>query len=270
MRAHAPSAADLAPGDHVCWRYSDDAAHRAALAGYIAGGVRAGQKIVHYRADAAEPDVPGAAAARRTGQFTSEPVDRTRPFDAGAWIAMLVEIIDAARRDGWTGVRFAGDMVWSLGHLADDKLLAYESRINALYAGTDAIGLCLYDVRRFEPAALGALGRVHPDTAHADGDGDRPLARVAATDEPLGMRLTGEFDASNGGCLEPVLAGLAARAAGAPLVVDVTGLEFADLSALRTLVRAAGTVSGGLRIVGAGPTLQRIVELCGRGPVEFA
>ncbi|WP_433220268.1 MEDS domain-containing protein [Dactylosporangium sp. CS-047395] len=270
MRAHALAAAKLTPGDHVCWRYADDAGHRAALTGYVQGGLRAGQKIVHYRADAAEPDLPGTAEARRTGQFTSEPVDRSRPFDAGAWIAMLAEIIDAARQDGWTGVRFAGDMVWSRGHLADEKLLAYEREINTLYAGTDAIGLCLYDVRRFEPAVLGAIGRVHPDTAHPGGEGDRPLARVATTDEPLGLRLTGEIDASNGGCLEPVLAGLAARADAAPLVVDVAGLEFADLGALRTLVRAAGTVPGGLRLVGAGPTLRRIVAMCDLGPVEFA
>ncbi|MER7277145.1 MEDS domain-containing protein [Dactylosporangium sp. NPDC000244] len=264
MKAHAATAADLAPGDHVCWRFGDDDSHREALAGFIDGGRRDNYKIVHYRADLDEPDVPGF------GRFVSTPVDVTRPFDADAWIAMLVEVVEQARAEGFAGVRFAGEMAWSRGHLADERLIAYERQINAFYAQTGAIGLCLYDTRRFEPGVLAEIGRVHPDTATADGDGDAPLARLAVTGAPLGVRLTGEFDASNGGCLEPVLADLVPHANGHPLVVDVAALRFADLTAVTALLRAARTVPGGLRILGAEPTLERIVRLCGPAPVVFA
>ncbi|WP_426514650.1 STAS domain-containing protein [Dactylosporangium sp. McL0621] len=83
------------------------------------------------------------------------------------------------------------------------------------------------------------------------------------------MRLTGELDASNGGCLEPMLADLIPRANGHPLVVDVSELRFADLTTVTALLRTSRTVPGGLCIVGAEPTFQRVVRLCGPAPVVF-
>ncbi|WP_433606779.1 MEDS domain-containing protein [Dactylosporangium sp. CA-139114] len=264
MRAHAATAADLAPGDHVCWRFGDDDSRRDALAGYIDGARRDNHKVLHYRAEADEPDVP------EFDGFVTQAVDVTGPFDPDAWIAMLGEVLGQARAEGFDGVRFAGEMTWSRGYLTDDRLVAYERQVNAFYAHSGAIGLCLYDTRRFEPRVLAEIERVHPDTASADGHGDAPLGRLAVTGAPVGVRLTGEFDASNGGCLEPVLADLIPHAGGHPLVVDVAALRFADLTAVTALLRAARTIPGGLRILGAEPSFERIVRLCGPAPVVFA
>ncbi len=94
--------------------------------------------------------------------------------------------------------------------------------------------------------------------------GETPCAELChfeAIDQPYGLRLVGEIDASNVGRLGDELAAL-------PLAgdvhVDMTGLQFIDLLGLRTLVHAAGarTPPARLVLVEPQPIVRQALAVC--------
>ena len=60
-------------------------------------------------------------------------------FDAEATFAMLRRECESAARDGWSGLRVAGEMGWARGRV--DTVLAYERLVDDLFRAGDAAGL---------------------------------------------------------------------------------------------------------------------------------
>jgi anti-anti-sigma factor len=147
-----------------------------------------------------------------------------------------------------------------------------EARINRLFAEGFAMGVCLYDRRLFSSGDLREIIRSHPCTITAQTDPEAvPLLRAVriTTVAGVGVRLDGEADLSNRNALRTVLEHLAEET-GRTMIVDVTGLRFADSAAARTLLRVAVTGRLRLRLVGCSHALRRMLVLHGAGPdVEF-
>jgi GAF domain-containing protein/anti-anti-sigma regulatory factor len=90
------------------------------------------------------------------------------------------------------------------------------------------------------------------------------ILRITPTDEPVGLRLEGDVDQSNGKALANALAAAAATVRG-DLHLDMTALEFIHIEGLRLLVSTAAQLPAGQRLVldGAPPYLRRIMGLVG-------
>ena len=88
-----------------------------------------------------------------------------------------------------------------------------------------------------------------------------PLLRAVRTTDPIGLRLEGEADLSNRHALEAVTNHLIEDAPGT-LTIDVTALRFADLAAVRIMLRM---VDGRhrLRLVGCSRSLRRLFQFQG-------
>lgn len=168
-------------------------------------------------------------------------------FDPEGALRGWERAIDQARAEGYSGLRVAADMGWTVRHAPGVEVLArYEAQANHVFSGGYAMALCCYDRRLLTTAELERVAAAHPGTARGGpGDGEEwtPLLRMRRG--PEGLSLSGSADRSNRGALEAMLEQLTrdARTAQRPLVIDVSGLDFADVAAvrrLRTALRAAG------------------------------
>jgi anti-anti-sigma factor len=88
---------------------------------------------------------------------------------------------------------------------------------------------------------------------------------MVRTTDPPGLRLSGEVDLSNrealAAMLHDAIEDLGHR--GAELVVDVTGLRFADTGAANLLLTAARAHPAGLSLIGCSGALARLLDLTG-------
>jgi signal transduction histidine kinase len=77
--------------------------------------------------------------------FSSERGPEDAPFDPPAMVAMLVEMIDTALRDGFTGLCATGDMRWELGSDRNfERLLEYEALLEQVFPKKPLRGICQY------------------------------------------------------------------------------------------------------------------------------
>ena len=161
-------------GTHMCFVYDSDVERRRVIAGYLAAGVEAGERVAyfadagadearHWMAEAgvAATEVEEAghvhvAAAEATycpgGRFSPEVMFETlRAFRAAG---------DAA---GYDGARVSGEMSWALRDIpGHERLLEYEAKVTAVLAECEVTAICQYDAAAWDGATLLHVLRVHP------------------------------------------------------------------------------------------------------------
>lgn len=270
-------------GDHVCLTHDDESDALDAVSRFAATGLRLGHKVIcltdsstpqAVRAHLEAAGVPTEAAVA-AGQLRIQPAVETYLTGGRlvpqAAIRAFVEEAARAQREGYSGLRLAGDLAWVVGTGTTwDDLCRYEAEVNQLFLDGRVAGLCLYDRRIFPAEQLRAIAAAHPGTAGAQaGRTWTPLLRAYRTTDPPGIRLVGQVDQSNRTAFTAMLAdGLERPPADRP-VVDVSDLSFADAGAASALVQAERT--GGVRLVGCGPMLGRLLGLLrDAGPVKQA
>ena len=93
---------------------------------------------------------------------------------------------------------------------------------------------------------------------------DRQLV-VVSTASPVGLRFVGAVDTSNVEAVRRLLDTTLKRHAGVDIHIDVSGLEFADVSGIRALVSAAQTAEDHRRLVlhGLPPLMARVLDVVG-------
>jgi len=276
----------MRPGDHISWIVEDDASLGRILAAYVGGAVPARHKVgcfVHALSPAdtlAQLDRAGldVDTLLRRGQLEigscRDAYLGSGRFDAEAMTDLCLRACAEARAQGYAGLRLVGDMSWA-GDATGDDLTGYEARVNSVYAGGFAIGLCLYDRRVFEADRLSTLLAAHPASVDGPPDDDRPwtpLLRMSRSDDAHLLRLDGEVDISNRNAVLAILDTLEPqppatdRSPARPLTLDVRALRFVDAASAHHMI-AAATRTGGLRIVGASAQLTRLLEFAGASHV---
>ncbi|HEU4348798.1 MAG TPA: MEDS domain-containing protein [Actinoplanes sp.] len=269
----------LRPGDHVCWSFDGDAERRRLTAAYVRAGLRRDHQVVYLTSAACTGEAIAeltaerveTAPALRSGRLRVATADdsylASGAFDAESAFAMVAREIRQARRKGYAGLHAIGDMAWAVrGAPGSEQLERYERQINRLYADGYAIGVCLYDQRLYGRPQLSELGRAHPATVtpRTAGTGT-PLLRLARW--PGRLWLCGEVDLSNRNALEAVLTHLLEDTPAPPVTLDLTELRFADATVCEWIVDLARRSPGRLRIVGAQPSLRRLLLLHGAAEV---
>ncbi|SDS85646.1 MEDS domain-containing protein [Actinoplanes derwentensis] len=271
----------LCLGDHTCLVFDDDATRMQALTGFIRAGLRDHHRI-RYFGDGHD-EITSALIARgvdAAASIAAGQLQVSTPYESylapgvfdpeatvGAWRAEAA----LAKAAGYRGLRVIGDMSWASRPIPGaDRLAWYEAQVNRVYADGDAMALCLYDRRLFSAADLQRARWAHPaavdrDTAHES----VPLLRAVRTVDVPGIRLEGEADMSNRHALRAVMEHLVedTPATSRPLTVDVSGLRYADVTAVRILMHIAVTAAHRLHLVGCSPVLQRLLAFNGAGAV---
>jgi anti-anti-sigma regulatory factor len=263
-------------GSHCCFVSADEDVTRLAVHSYVRDGLSAGDRVLCMlgRRDRdwlmgtlAEGPTP---AERHVADGSLLIVEVVRdppwqgPFTSRGMADALFGAIDRAVADGHRGLRVCGDMSWGPQSGVDyAALLRYEVLAERGLPGSRGMGFCIYDPREFSSVQIDAQAAAHVLFA---GTGRERPPTLQVLDTHRGLRLIGEADLATRGLLDDALR----RAAGhteSDLVVDLSALEFADLSAVESLVRAASALGPGRRLVvrAAGPAVRRVVDLLGWG-----
>ncbi len=161
------------PEGHFCSVYQDDEGRLMALLRFVGSGLDRGEACVCVTEDAlVGPLREGLIRAgvevvyeEDTGSLAIlSPADYglVGKFQAEAMLASLAEAHQQAVRLGFAALRVAEDMTWTLElGIACDELRTYEALLNDLPSRGDRRHLCLYDRRRFAPAAILTVLRTH-------------------------------------------------------------------------------------------------------------
>lgn len=164
------------PGScHVCLIYDSEEQRRKAVAEYLAVGFEKGE-LVRYFADDSTPEsirswlrgmgvgLPESPEDGSFGVFACEGAYcPSGKFDPREMIAGMLPRYESARKAGYKGARYTGEMTWALkGIPGSDRLLEYETLLNSVGGDFPHSGMCQYDARIFEGATLFKVLQVHP------------------------------------------------------------------------------------------------------------
>ena len=169
-----PGVGAVRPGTHFCALYSGPVERDRLLYPFLDEGLRQGDKCLCL-IDDVEPALvrdravgqPGAKYSRRSAQLDVERASdaylRSGEFSLEGMMSFISTTLDAATRDDFDLLRFAGEMSWVLpGPPGWDELFRYESALNRAVEQMPAILICLYDLQKFGADMLVQVLHTHP------------------------------------------------------------------------------------------------------------
>ncbi len=268
----------LRPGDHACLLFDDDEQRWDVLGSFARTGFARGEKVL--LADTATPadevaerigshgaSAWSARAALASGQLVVvrdvPRFTRGRGFDVENALTLILEMIELAGREGYSGVRASDDMAWALRPgINVDQLIRYEEAAHRrLFAGSQLIGMCQYDRKRFGKQLAATMSAVHPVTVVES------VGTLRVTPTNSGLRIAGEADLATRQQLMAALHGAKTGASGR-LVLDLTELSFMDAHCAGAIITMAAAMSGHDRLeVRCGPSHRRIFHLLGAATI---
>ena len=159
---------------HMCAFFDDRDDEFACFLPFMREGIEAGEKAYHVVDPALRDDhlerlkLGGIDVdqVQRTGQLEvigwDEHYLRGGRFDQEATLALIREILDRARAEGYPRTRMVARAEWALEGLDSSQIVAYEARLNGQLQGYDDLIICMYDPTKFAgPTVLDVL-RTHP------------------------------------------------------------------------------------------------------------
>jgi anti-anti-sigma factor len=263
-------------GSHCCFVAGAAAADitRLAVAGYIRDGLAAHDRILCVLGQTDDSWLTQALHSARTpveervadGSLVIVDMSQTptwqgefSPVDAAQ---MMFDAISSAQDDGHTGLRVCSDMSWSRRHRVPHRALVEMERLIEAGLRTRAgMGLCIYDPEQSTMAQIEEHARQHGLRA---GPGAQRAPSLQVLHTSTGLRLIGEADLTVRELLDNALSQAAARI-GQDIVIDLSSLAFADVSALDAMFQAANRLHAGRQLVlrSATPTMRKAMTILG-------
>lgn len=162
-------------GDHACLIYSGADELRSVLVPWVAEGLAAGERCLlvlgedrrekrlrWLREDGIDVEAQIARRALLVSDMREVYLSRGL-FQPQPVLDRLRESVQAARAAGFTGLRAAGELVWSARELPGaNRLEEYERGLTRAAAELGARVLCLYDAGALPPHRLSSAYRTHP------------------------------------------------------------------------------------------------------------
>lgn len=166
----------LQQGDHLCMIYERDPAEQMpALIPFIKQGLASGERCIYIADDQTVEEV--AQALKENGIDIDREVEQgalllwTRAewrqpgdLDSEKKAAQVKHFIDAARAAGFSGIRFAVEMTWTLGpNISAERLRHWEATINKIFVpGFPGKIICQYSRSRISPEVVLTSLSTHP------------------------------------------------------------------------------------------------------------
>ncbi len=269
------------PVDHACAVADSDEHLWEVTAGWLAGGLSAGERVLYFEDETArsvlgrlaDDRVPVRQAIAR-GQLVVLPTERTRQIFTGPvdeLERLLDSQIDEAAARGWPRLRLTGETVRALLPSGEaDRVIALEratERVLRRHPSTRL--LCRYDRRRWSERAIDELRRMHDTELVSPAVYDDNLLRITRNGTST-ARLAGEVDHSNRQRIRTLLEAmldqtLRSHSAPTDIVLDLSSLRFLDVAGAISAVHAAEEFPSThrLRLVGVRPRVLRLLDRCG-------
>jgi hypothetical protein len=159
----------------MCAFFHSSAEEYRALLPFIKDGFECGHKAFHVvdptlrddhkrRLTEAGIDVTGA---EKSGQFElrnwADAYLRNGRFDQDRMLALITEVLDGGRREGFALTRMIAHMEWALEERPGvDDLVEYEARVNDIWPKHRDAVFCVYDLAKFGGHIVIDIMRTHP------------------------------------------------------------------------------------------------------------
>src|SRR5205814_1712887 len=140
MSAIHQEIAGLEPGAHICLPYVSADDHESAVAAFVRGGLRRGERCLYIGSQSAregiakrlqEEGIPVTRALEDRALILldlADVYDRNTTFDAAHQTKVLEALIDSARADGFNGFRGIEEPPDGvIDHIEPAQLLRYEA-----------------------------------------------------------------------------------------------------------------------------------------------
>jgi DNA-binding CsgD family transcriptional regulator len=163
------------PGTHICLMFGDEVDRRSVIHPFVRAALQEDDDVFYF-ADALVTelleraiDEPGVASLTRQqlSRLSISSVEDgyfpTGTFEPESMINTLQELYKVSRDDGASGCRVSGEMGWALRDVpGSERLVDYETEINALVQRIPIVVLCQYDTEQFDGETLFRVLSVHP------------------------------------------------------------------------------------------------------------
>ncbi len=163
-------------GDHVCLFYKSPAEQVATVGPFVQVGLLRNERcfciqnqltrelliswLAEHRIDTKRQIERGALVFLEPSDVYRHRADGS--LDSGAMVKLLEGALQESLALGFSGFRPTGEVVWELRDAqCCAQLLEYEMLLERYLPGRPAVGLCQYDVRRFESAQLAGILAAH-------------------------------------------------------------------------------------------------------------
>jgi hypothetical protein len=240
---------------HVCWVVDDPAGYVKSAAELLVEGARLDHRpvVLGPRGDVLD-EIAAMTGATAFDPATAYPGGEPDP---AILCGMLRGYAGRAREGGYSGLRAVADMDWLLPFRPQvAQIIGLELQLDRLIAELDVTLVCAYRTSSFGTAAI-----IAALTVHSAQRGGHPLPQFRFTAAgPRSWRLSGEIDLR---VSDMFGAALGTAMSLGECVIDVSGLRFVDVSAMRTLAVASWSAASGIRLHGASQGLRRLWHLGG-------
>jgi len=160
---------------HICLIYDSEEQRQKIVSEYIAAGLRDGEKV-RYFTDKTSPELIRSwlieigvelPEAEKKGTFSISNAENAYcpngQFDPQAMIDGSVHRYDQIKNSGYSGVRSCGEMSWVFKDIpGSNRWMEYEALLNTVGGTFPHSGMCQYDARLFDGAALFKVLQLHP------------------------------------------------------------------------------------------------------------
>jgi DcmR-like sensory protein len=230
---------------HLCRVFDDQAEFRVEAVAFLADGLARGSRVRYLaegdpetlRADIApllrlpQAQRPGAVEVGRIADAYADP---DSCIDAATQVAVFAAGTRAALADGFTGLRVAADTTPLVGTPAQlDAFARYEYRFDRMMTELPVSGLCGFRRTELGDDVVTQLACLHP----SGGAAQAPFRVHAVRGAELAV--SGELDLTTVDLFATTMDRVGLPDGPAEVVVDATGLAFADHRNLLVLERLA-------------------------------
>jgi DcmR-like sensory protein len=162
-------------GDHICLFYSDLDEQVATVGPYVLDGLAHNERCLCIQETQARHELLRWLSSRgidahkevaRGALIFMEPTNAYTyrsdgSLDQEGMLKLVAQSLEDALSAGFSGFRPTGEVVWSLDDDRCAQLAGYERMLDRYLPGTHTVGLCQYDIRRFQREYLDAILSAH-------------------------------------------------------------------------------------------------------------
>jgi len=164
---------EFSPGDHIVFIYDNIPELTAFVVPFISEGLARGERCLYVIEDQELPEmtealVSGGVDVERESRrgalvfLNSEEYAGPPPFDPLRMVELLRRRATEAASGGFTGLRIAGQMTWTLkAGVPARALVEYEALVERAMGPGPITAACMYQRDRFDQAVLQQLIRSH-------------------------------------------------------------------------------------------------------------
>lgn len=166
---------DIELGNHICSIYQSKEQQFALIVPFFKAGLERNEKCIYIADENTNEDIIAEFVKRgvdidkyiKSNKFViiskQQSYLRGGSFDPDQMIQFIKESEEGALKQGYSGMRFSGEMTWILSNISDiDKLIIYESKLTDFFLHSKSSAICQYNENKFKPDVLTEVLNTHP------------------------------------------------------------------------------------------------------------